>query len=163
MSEQVKTALVVADKYKLSKHDGDFSEDLKTAKLINKAHLITREYADEMNTMWESTGIKCVIDEEASTEKAESILEDARVRLKNDKARETAARAVASMALSANAANPTEDEPVGSMAYSVKELKELESLKDMSDEELDDFFKTETRTSGKAYLGELITGNNTQD
>ena len=99
MSEQVKTALVVADKYKLSKHDGDFSEDLKTAKLINKAHLITREYADEMNTMWKSTGIKCVIDEEASTESQEEREADAAKRLKNDKAQELAGRAITSIAL----------------------------------------------------------------
>lgn len=154
------TILVVTDIYKLSKHDGNFSDDIKFAKLKNKEHLVTREYADEMNRMWKSTGIRCVIDEEASTEFSDKMMEDARIRLKDDKARETAARAVASMALGANAANPTQDDPIGSMAYSVKELKALVSLDDMTDEELDEFFKTETRATGKALLGELIIANN---
>ncbi len=159
MSE--KTALVIADIFKLAKIDGKFNKDTKYAKPKNLAHLITREYADEMNRMWESTGIKCVIDEEASLEAADKIIAAAKVRLKNDKARETAARALTSMALTANNDHPEEDEePVGSMAYSVKELKELESLKDMNDVELDEFFKTEERATGKALLGELITGNN---
>ena len=64
------------------------------------------------------------------------------------------------MALGANTANPTQDDPEGSMAYSVKMLKNLVSLNDMTDEELDEFFKTETRATGKALLGELIIANN---
>ncbi len=158
--EKTLTALVVCDIFKLSKHEGEFSSDTKFAKLKNKAHLITREYADEMNEMWKNTGIKCVIDEEASEDAAEAMVVAAAIRLKNDKAQVTAAKAVASMALGANEANPVEDELQGSMMYSVKELEALESLKDMTDEELDEFFKTETRKSGKSLLGELIVSNN---
>jgi hypothetical protein len=107
MSE--KTELVVADVYKLSKIGSKFINDLDRAVLKNESHLISRSYADEMNNNWESTGTICEIDEDESIERAKQLVKDAKVRLENDEARETASRAVASLALGANKANPLKD------------------------------------------------------
>jgi predicted Mrr-cat superfamily restriction endonuclease len=77
--------------------------------LKNESHLISRSYADEMNNNWESTGTICEIDEDESIERAKQLVKDAKIRLENDEARETASRAVASLALGANKANPLKD------------------------------------------------------
>jgi len=148
MSEEteLKTALVVCDIVSLSRYGKKFDGDTKKGTIKHEGTLISRAYAEEMNEHWKSRGVKCVIDEQASVDAQEE--------------RESqAGKAVAAMALGINSKDD-EDKPVGSMAHSVKELKEMESLKSMSDEELDEFFKTEERTSGKNYLGELITANN---
>ncbi len=108
--EEMKTALVVADVYRLSKIGSKFNPDTKFGQMKNENHLITRIYANEMNDNWKSTGLTCVIDEEASIEAQEAREAQAVTRLENDKAKETAARAVASMALGANKANPVKDD-----------------------------------------------------
>lgn len=163
MSDEIKTALVVADVYKLSRDGKKFDKDIKRAKLKFKNHTIDRAYCEEMNARWGVTGTWCVIDEEASLKNAANIKEKAATRLRNDKARETAGKAVAALALGVNVATPVEDtepEEVGSMKYSIKQLKDLESLTGMSDSELNEFFETENRAGAKAYLGELIVANN---
>lgn len=161
MSEEteLKTALVVCDIVSLSRYGKKFDGDTKKGTIKHEGTLISRAYAEEMNEHWKSRGVKCVIDEQASVDAQEERESQAAKRLERDKARDTAGKAVAAMALGINSKDD-EDKPVGSMAHSVKELKEMESLKSMSDEELDEFFKTEERTSGKNYLGELITANN---
>jgi hypothetical protein len=63
------------------------------------------------------------------------------------------------MALGVNS-TPDEPDEVGSMKYSIKELKGLEDLTEMNDSELNEFFETENRAGAKAYLGELIVANN---
>ncbi len=159
MSE--KTLLVIADVYKLSRDGKKFDKDLKRAKIKFNRHSIDRAYCDEMNDRWETTGTWCVIDEDASTDNAIQIKKNAATRLANDKARETAGKALAAMALGVNAKDDKDDpEEVGSMRHSIKELKALESLTGMNDSELNEFFETENRAGAKAYLGELIVANN---
>ena len=161
MEDELKSKLVVADVYKLARQGNKFTQDLKQAKLKFKNHTIDRAYCDEMNNRWGVTGTWCVIDEEATEDNNDQIKRKAVTRLENDKARETAGRAVAAMALGVNSATPSsEPELVGSMKYSIKELKNLESLTEMDDSELNEFFETETRTGAKAFLGELIVSNN---
>lgn len=109
MNEEGSTTLVVADVYRLSRVGKKFNEDIKTAQPKHKLHLIDRAYADEMNTNWATTGIKCIIDEEASMERENKILASAAKRKERDEARDTAANAVASMALGINKADPTKD------------------------------------------------------
>ena len=104
MSE--KTLLVIADVYKLSRDGKKFDKDLKRAKIKFNRHSIDRAYCDEMNDRWETTGTWCVIDEDASEQNAMDILEKAAIRLEFDEARETAARAVTSMALGINKSAP---------------------------------------------------------
>ena len=108
MSE-TKTILVVADVYKLARHGKKFTDNLDQAILKYKDHLIERTYADEMNNRWQSTGTRVVIDEDASTERAEQLVADAAVRLADDEARELAGRAVASLALGIKKSNATQD------------------------------------------------------
>lgn len=154
-----KTMLVVADVYDLSRIGKKFNDDESKGTLKFKGHLVERAYAKEMNDHWQVRGKRYIIDEDASIEAQEEREIKAAKRLERDEARELAGRAVASMALGINSA-PKEGEPEGSMKHTVNELRAMDDLKEMSDEELDEFFKTETRATGKALLGELITGNN---
>lgn len=157
MSE--KTKLVITTAYRLSRQGKKFDGDVKRGIMFSEDKLVERVYAEEMNEFWEQRGKKYVIDEEASIEAQEIREEKAIKRIERDEARETAGKAVAAMALGINA-KAKEDEPEGSMAHSVKELKEMSELREMDDVELDEFFKTETRATGKALLGELIVANN---
>ena len=157
---EVKTLLVIADVYKLSRDGKKFDKDLKRAKIKFNKHSIDRAYCDEMNARWQTTGTWCVIDEDASLDNADLIKKKADERLKRDDARETAGKALAAMALGVNSNSKDEPEEVGSMKHSIKELKALESLTGMSDAELNEFFETENRAGAKAYLGELIVANN---
>lgn len=125
MNDELKSALVVADIYKLSRDGKKFDQDIKRAKLKFKNHTVDRSYCEEMNARWGVTGTWCVIDEEASEQNAMDILEKAAMRLENDKARETASRAVASLALGANKANPLIEGAGDELKEARAELKKL--------------------------------------
>jgi hypothetical protein len=125
MSDELKPDLVVADVYKLSRIGNKFTDNLKMAQIKFKKHTIDRAYCEEMNARWGVTGTWCVIDEEASEQNAMDILEKAAIRLENDKARETASRAVVSLALGANKANPVSEGANDELKEARAELKTL--------------------------------------
>lgn len=109
MSDELKSILVVADVYKLSRTGNKFDKDVKKGTRKFKNHSIERAWCDEMNTRWAITGTICVIDEELTEANNKQIKANAVTRRENDEARETAGKAVAALALGVNKANPVKD------------------------------------------------------
>lgn len=109
MSDEIKSILVIADVYKLSRTGNKFDKDIKKGTRKFKNHSIERAWCDEMNARWEITGTWCVIDEDLTESNNKQIKASAKVRRENDEARLTAGKAVAALALGANKANPVKD------------------------------------------------------
>lgn len=90
--------LVVANVYKLHKRDGKFIDNTGADNLYRENHLVSKQWADEMNKEWESRGMKAVIDEEKTIEARQAILDNAAMQAEQDAAVSAVSDALISVA-----------------------------------------------------------------
>lgn len=90
--------LVVANVYKLHKRDGKFIDNTGKDNLYRENHLVSKQWADEMNDEWESRGMKAVIDEEKTAEARQTILDNAAMQAEQDAAVSAVSDALISVA-----------------------------------------------------------------
>jgi len=138
--------LVVANKYKLTIHNGKFDKGSK--KLDRKDCLIEERHAIESTREWESTGVVYEIDDKKTEEARAALLAKKSEHDKDDLARAAAGSALANMAIGVKADAPS------SRKVNVDDLEEY--CKEMSDNELEIFFKGEKRKGALKIYNDLI-------